>query len=219
AVRSSKTPGALWAVMIFATSVSYALDSDPRAPALASVLPLVVFWAARHLVYLVVRTPDPGINPERFRFSSLYRVFVPQALLAWIVSLPLLGAVTSIHLSAPLFHAALVLVGTGVLFEGIAHGLARLRSGKARPGTFMDDALARIERHPNYLGEAIIWWGFWCFAGAAGAWWTLPSPLVMTRLALWASRLRPENDSGKARPGYADYVLKTNAFFPARRRN
>jgi len=48
---------------------------------------------------------------------------------------------------------------------------------------------------------------------------SLPGPVVLTWLMLRASRLRQENDIGNRRPQYADYVLKTNAFFPARRRN
>lgn len=219
ATRSAQVPGALWAVMMFAACVSYALDSDPRATRLASVPPLVVFWAARHVVYLVSRHPrDPDRDLEPGAgFRNLFAVFVPQALLAWIVSLPLLGALTSLRPAGLLDDAGFVLLGIGVLFEVISRWLARFQREPAT--TFMGRALRLATRHPNYMGETLIWWGFWLLACAAGAWWALPGPLVITGLALLAARPRPENDSGKGRPRYADYVLKTNAFFPARRRN
>jgi len=137
-------------------------------------------------------------------------VFVPQALLAWVISLPLLGAFASIRAVGPLDHVGLVLWGVGILFESFVDW--------PRARAVMDRAPWRMTRHPNYLGEACIWWGFWFIALAAGGWWALPGPLVLSWLVLRASRAELENPGGKSRPQYADYVLKTNAFFPARRR-
>ncbi len=83
----------------------------------------------------------------------------------------------------------------------------------------MDRGFWRYTRHPNYFGEFCIWWGFYAFALAAGAWWTLPGPLLMSFLLLRVSGVRLlEKDIGNRRPLYADYVLKTNAFFPGPRR-
>ena len=45
----------------------------------------------------------------------------------------------------------------------------------------------RVTRLPNYLGEACIWWGFWLIALAAGAWWALPGPLLLSWLVLRAA--------------------------------
>lgn len=46
----------------------------------------------------------------------------------------------------------------------------------------MDSGLWRYSRHPNYFGEACLWWGFWLIAVAGGGWWTwtLISPLKET---------------------------------------
>lgn len=79
----------------------------------------------------------------------------------------------------------------------------------------MDKGLWRYTRHPNYFGEAALWWGFYCFALAAGAWWALFAPLLMTFLLLKVSGVvLLEKDMGERRPGYRDYVARTNAFFP-----
>jgi steroid 5-alpha reductase family enzyme len=230
AVKSVNIAGALWGLMLFAAGVTYALDSDPRAPRLAMVLWLVALWAVRLAVYLVTR--NAGKGEERrfgelrlrhepgFALKSLYLVFVPQALLAWVISLPLLGAFASIRDTGPLDAAGLALVLLGFLVEILADWqLARFRREPANSGAVMDRGLWRFTRHPNYFGEACIWWGFGLMALAAGAWWALPGPLLLGWLVLRAARLRQENDIGKRRPQYADYVLKTNAFFPARRRN
>ena len=49
----------------------------------------------------------------------------------------------------------------------------------------------------------------------AGAWWSLPAPLLMSFLLLKVSGVSLlEKDIGERRPGYAEYVRRTNAFFP-----
>ncbi len=108
----------------------------------------------------------------------------------------------------------------GLVVEAVADAqLARFKRDPASRGHVMDAGLWRWSRHPNYFGEFCVWWGFFCFALAAGAWWALPGPLLLSWLLLRVSGVpRLERDIGKRRPQYADYVLKTNAFFPARRR-
>jgi len=83
----------------------------------------------------------------------------------------------------------------------------------------MAQGLWRYTRHPNYFGECCLWWGAWLLAAAAGAWWTVASPLLMTWLLLRVSGVALlEQDIGERRPGYADYVRRTNAFVPGRPR-
>ena len=93
--------------------------------------------------------------------------------------------------------------------------LARFKRNRANAGLVMDRGLWRYTRHPNYFGEFCIWWGFWLIALSAGAWWAVAGPLLMSFLLLKVSGVTLlEKDIGNRRPRYADYVLKTNAFFP-----
>jgi steroid 5-alpha reductase family enzyme len=97
--------------------------------------------------------------------------------------------------------------------------LARFKSDPSRRGRVLDTGLWRYSRHPNYFGECCVWWGAWLVAAAAGAWWTVISPLSMTVLLLKISGVALlEKDIGNRRPGYADYVRRTNAFVPGRTR-
>ncbi len=79
-----------------------------------------------------------------------------------------------------------------------------------------DRGLWRYTRHPNYFGEAVLWWGLWCLAGArSGALWTIVSPLLLTWLLLRVSGVRLlEADLLNAKPAYRDYVARTSAFLP-----
>jgi steroid 5-alpha reductase family enzyme len=79
----------------------------------------------------------------------------------------------------------------------------------------LDHGLWRYTRHPNYFGDALFWWGIFLCAGAAGAWWTVASPIVMTVLLLRVSGVPLlERGLSETRPGYAEYVRRTSAFVP-----
>ncbi len=95
--------------------------------------------------------------------------------------------------------------------------LARFRRGKREAGAVLDTGLWRYTRHPNYFGEALLWWGIYLIALSAGAWWTVFAPLLMTFLLLRVSGVALlEKDIADRRPAYRDYIRRTNAFFPGR---
>jgi len=64
-----------------------------------------------------------------------------------------------------------------------------------------------------------VWWGFNLIALSAQGWWAIASPVLMTVLLLRVSGVALlEKDIAERRPGYRDYIVRTNAFFPGRRR-
>ena len=75
-------------------------------------------------------------------------------------------------------------------------------------------------RHPNYFGDFLVWWGLYLLALSAGApWWSVIGPVLLTVLLLRVSGVTLLERSLKNRKeGYADYVARTNAFFPWRPR-
>jgi steroid 5-alpha reductase family enzyme len=225
-LRNVAIVDSLWSLMLFMAGVIYALGSDPRSPRLALVLWLLALWALRLALYITARNAGKGEdaryreirerNEPGFAVKSLYLVFWLQAFLAWVISLPLLGAFAGTRPLGWLDHAGLALWVVGFVFEaGGDWQLSRFRKNPANAGQVMDRGLWRYTRHPNYFGECCIWWGFWLVALSAGAWWSVVGPLLMTYLLLRVSGVRLlEKDIGNRRPRYADYVLKTNAFFP-----
>jgi steroid 5-alpha reductase family enzyme len=110
----------------------------------------------------------------------------------------------------------IVLAAFGIVFETVGDAqLASFKRDPAHRGQVMDRGLWAFTRHPNYFGEACTWWGLGLLAGASGAWWTLVSPVLMTVLLLRVSGVSLlEQDIAERRPGYRDYMLRTNAFLP-----
>jgi steroid 5-alpha reductase family enzyme len=76
--------------------------------------------------------------------------------------------------------------------------------------------LWRYTRHPNYFGDFMVWWGIYGVALSTGsAWWTAIGPALMSFLLLKVSGVPLLERSLRARrPGYAEYVARTSAFFP-----
>ncbi|MFT3916468.1 MAG: DUF1295 domain-containing protein [Anaeromyxobacteraceae bacterium] len=212
---------AAWAAALAAGAL------EPARPRALLALALVTLWGLRLTWHIHRRNAGHGEDRryqamrarhgDRFGLVSLGTVFLLQGALVILVSLPLQAAIAAP--ASPL--GALDLLGAvvflaGFLFEAI--GDAQLDRFKAEPGNrgrVMDRGLWRYTRHPNYFGDALLWWGFGLLGVAAGAPWTLVSPAVMTWLLLRVSGVALlEQDIGERRPAYRDYVERTSAFVP-----
>jgi len=216
----------LWSLLFVFGAWTYAHVVGLPGPRVTLLLALVTAWGLRLALYLSWRNlgheEDRRYqairrrNEPNFAFKSLYLVFALQAVLAWIISLPLVGAVAVPGPLGLLDFVGAALCVVGLVFEaGGDWQLARFKGDPANAGKVMDRGLWRYTRHPNYFGDFCVWWGFYAIALAAGAWWSVPGPLLMSYLLLKVSGVRLlERDIGKRRPEYADYVRRTNAFFP-----
>ena len=216
----------LWGLLFALNAGTYAALSGEPTPRTWLMLALVLAWSLRLAVYITVRNHGHGEdrryqqirarNEPHFAFKSLYLVFLLQALLAAVVSLPLLGVAAGSTPLGALDGAGAALWCLGMVFEsGGDWQLARFKADPANRGRVMDRGLWALTRHPNYFGEFCIWWGFYLLAGASQAWWSIPGPLLMSVLLLRVSGVKLlEKDIGERRPQYAEYVRRTNAFFP-----
>ena len=218
-----------WSLFFLAAALTYAAFS-PWTARSALVLALVAVWALRLAGYLAWRNwnaPEDhryqairARNEPGFAWKSAYLVFGLQGLLAWAIAAPLavaIGSAGAIGI-AEMLGAGVVLFG--VAFEAVADAqLARFKAQPESRGKVLDTGLWRYTRHPNYFGEFCVWWGFFAIAAAAGGAWTVFSPLLMSVLLLKVSGVALlERDIGERRPGYREYVARTNAFFPGPRR-
>jgi len=216
----------LWSLMFLLVALVYSGMSDFSGPREVLILVLVALWALRLSVYITWRnhghTEDfryqeiRANNEPGFRYKSFYIVFVLQAVLAWVISLPLAGAIGGQSAIGFLDYAGIALFLTGLFFEAVGDlQLSRFRRDPANAGKVLDQGLWRYTRHPNYFGNFTLWWGFYLIALSAGAWWTIISPLLMTFLLLKVSGVALlEKDISGRRPQYQQYIRRTNTFFP-----
>jgi steroid 5-alpha reductase family enzyme len=213
--------------------VAFALgDGDDARRVLVTVL--VTVWGLRLAAYIARRKlRHPGEDPrygawrarhgDRFVLVSLVTVFLFQAILSWIVSLPVQAAANDDDALGALDALGVALWAIGLFFEGVGDAqMARFKADPrhrdAQPRPIMDRGLWRYTRHPNYFGDFCVWWGFGLLALAAGAWWALLGPVVITVLLTRVSGKDHLERAMAGRPGYAEYVRRTSGFVPLPRR-
>lgn len=189
---------------------------------------LVTVWGLRLSLHILVRNWG---KPEDFRYQvwrkeagagwwwrSFFKVFLLQGILLWIISAPLLAAQINAQ-PARLTWIDLLAIAVwliGFFFEAVGDWqLSRFKANPADKGKVLNTGVWRYTRHPNYFGDAAQWWAYYLVALAAGGWWTIFSPLIMTSL-LWrvsgASLL--EKTLRAEKPGYREYIESTSEFIP-----
>ena len=221
----------MWSLFLGMAAYTYALFFFSLTPRTVLVLTLVTIWAVRLCVYLTWRNWNPHEdhryaairknNEPHFWLKSIYIVFGLQAVLAWLISMPLFGAIASSASPELLPLTFIDYLGAAIAAFGIIWQTTadwQLANFKAKPenkGQVLDTGVWRYSRHPNYFGECCIWWGLYLIACAGGAWWSVLSPILMTLLLLKVSGVALlEKDIGERRPAYANYIKNTNAFIP-----
>jgi len=219
----------LWSLLILVAVAVYAYASG-GGPLTWPVLVMVGAWALRLSLHITLRNRGEGEdrryqeirrnNQPHFWLKSIYIVFLLQGFLAWVISLPAIAAVGGQASPGPtgflLVAAGVALWLVGMIFEGVGDWqLAQFRRQRKETGAVLDTGLWRYTRHPNYFGEALLWWGIWLMALAVGAWWSIVGPLLLTFLLLRVSGVALlEKDIADRRPDYRAYVGRTNAFLP-----
>lgn len=190
------------------------------------LLALVTIWGARLSWHIHRKTAGKGEDP---RYAAMLRdatpavvlrkVFLLQGLITWFVSFPLqLSAVagpTPRPLTAVLVLGVVVWL-VGVTFEAVGDRQLRIfKSDPANRGVVMDRGLWAWTRHPNYFGDATVWWGLWLIT--ITGWWSLAtvgSPLLMTYFLVYVTGARLTEKLMAGRPGFAEYQQRTACFFP-----
>ena len=215
----------LWSLFFVVAAAVFAAFAQPLGARAMLVLALVAAWALRLGVHITLRNwgaPEDHryqairAKNEPFWIKSLYVVFGLQALLAGLVALPLMPAILQRVELGWIDVVATLLWVTGFYFEAVGDlQLTRFKRDPGSAGKVLDTGLWRYTRHPNYFGDFCVWWAFYLFAVAAGGWWSVASPLVMSALLLKVSGVALlEATITQRRPEYAEYVRRTPAFFP-----
>ncbi|HYN43328.1 MAG TPA: DUF1295 domain-containing protein [Thermoanaerobaculia bacterium] len=204
-------------------------------PGKTLLLAMVGVWAVRLWLYLLARSRGKAEDPryaafrrkygvERYWWVSFFQVFLLQGVLVVLISAPLQLAAAA---GDPDPISLTDLVGLGLFAAGLAIEVAadaqlnsfrkaRARGGPAAPGPVLDTGLWRFSRHPNYFGEAVLWWGFFlCALDAPLGWVTVLAPALMTFLLVKVSGVAMlDAHMAATRPEYAAYIRRTSAFVP-----
>ena len=214
-----------WGLALAAISVAAAVvgTGTPWRRWLVAVLVLV--WGVRLSRHIFTRSRGHGEDPRYaemlgdggFR-AAVTKVFVIQGLAICLVALPVLAAAHWDVGLTWLVWVGVVVWAAGTTFESV--GDAQLAAYKRDPdrGPVMDRGLWGWTRHPNYFGDALVWWGIWLVGGAASGWWpglvSVLAPLAMTHFLRNVTGAKLLEQPMSQRDGWAEYAARVPLFVP-----
>lgn len=228
AIKNASIVDIVWGAGFAINAAVLAVTQEADGARQVLMAMLVGVWGARLAGYLAVRNLGHGedwryqamrrkIGPK-FPVVSLVTVFGLQGVLMWTVSLPVMFANSDGTPSiGPLAVIGIMVWLVGFAFEVVGDmQLRRFKKDPANSGKVMDQGLWSLTRHPNYFGDALLWWGIGIVAAETGSGVIgFIGPAVMTFLLMRVSGVPIlEKSLNKRRPGYAEYVARTSGFIP-----
>lgn len=222
--------GAALAISAVAAAVVGAAAAHGDQPRAWLVAGLVGAWGLR-LSWHIHRRSGVGEDPRYERLLggpldevgmavAVRKVFALQGAAVCLVALPVaVGAVLDVE-HGPVLVAGCLVWAVGIVFEAV--GDAQLAAYRERPRDarppVLDTGLWRYTRHPNYFGDACVWWGVWLAAAVSSGWVaglaTVIAPITMTWFLVHATGARLLEETMMQRPAYREYAARTSMFVP-----
>lgn len=218
-----------WAIGFVVVAVSTYLMMGVETQRRLVILVITAIWGFRLGAHLFLRWRREGADgryvamlgksPGNRHWHSLKVVFLTQGPILWLVSLPIqLGQIDPLPAELGLLgYIGVAVAIVGILFETIGDWqLTAFKSDPASHGQVMDRGLWRYTRHPNYFGDACVFWGlFFVAAETSLGKWSVIGPLLLTwTLIKWSGAALLERRMKRSRPGYAEYLQRTSGFLP-----
>ncbi|MFN8192892.1 MAG: DUF1295 domain-containing protein [Nocardioidaceae bacterium] len=191
------------------------------------LLAVVAVWGGRLAWHIARRSRGHGEDPRYAEMlgdggfgAAVRKVFVVQGVAVWLISLPVqVGMVAGVW-SWVCVVVGLLVWAAGMLFESV--GDAQLASYRSQPREtrppVLDTGLWGWTRHPNYFGDACVWWGIWLVGGLASGWLpgllTVVAPVAMTHFIRNVTGAKLLERTMSQRPGWDDYAARVPLFFP-----
>ncbi|MBM3658254.1 MAG: DUF1295 domain-containing protein [Actinobacteria bacterium] len=227
-LRNASIVDLIWGLGFVLVAWAVRLTVDGNSARQWLLVAMVTIWGLRLSIYLTWRNHGNGEDYRyqamrrhwgpRFWWVSLFTVFVLQGVLMWTVSIGVqLGQVPDTPGLGPLAALGVLVWLVGITFEAVGDAqLARFKGDPANRGKVMDRGLWRYTRHPNYFGDACVWWGIALVAAESGLGaFGIIGAVVMTVLLRRVSGVTLlEKSLKKRREGYEEYIARTSPFVP-----
>ncbi|MBN2851925.1 MAG: DUF1295 domain-containing protein [Clostridia bacterium] len=191
------------------------------------VTALVMIWGLRLASHIYKRNYD---KPEDFRYAnfrenwgkvyyvrSYFQLFIFQGMLMFMISLSFLYTINEKAITMIwLFIIGIIIWITGFSIESLADKqLKEFIKNKENKGKLINTGLWKYSRHPNYFGEATLWWGIFIMGIACNTpWYTIVSPVLITIMVRFVSGVPMLEKSLMKREGFEEYSRKTSIFIP-----
>ena len=214
-----------WSVQPPVIVLAFAIGKN-LTPARVLLILAILFWAIRLTANWAYTFH--GLNHQDWRYTMLHEkcgrwypvinfigIHTVPTLIVWAATLPAvfafvydtekIGVLGILGFLLSLFAATLQLISD----------IQMHKYRRTRVTPFIRTGLWHNSRHPNYLGEILMWWGVGILAVSVmpERWYLLAGALANTLLFLFVSiPMADERQSGKE--GFAEYKQKTRMLLP-----
>jgi steroid 5-alpha reductase family enzyme len=218
-----------WAIgFLFVALMTYNMTGGETDRRLL-ILVITAVWSLRLGSYLFLRWRREGPDGRyvallkrsggNIHVASLTKVFLLQGPILWIVSLPVqLGMIQAEPADlGVLAYVGIALAVIGFFFESVGdYQMTRFKADPSNHGKVMDKGLWAYTRHPNYFGDACVFWGLYLIAAETSlGMWSFMGPLLLNwTLVKWSGAALLERRLKVSRPGYVEYLERTSSFIP-----
>ncbi len=188
---------------------------------------LITIWGGRLTYYIVRRNWG---KPEDFRYAkwrrkwgrwvvprAFFQVFMLQGFLMLVIGYPIILVNANPQPGLNLLdYLGLLVWLVGFYFESVGDKqMAEFKKEPANKGRIINVGLWKYSRHPNYFGEATMWWGIFLLSLSVPLGWSaIISPLAITLLLLYVSGVPMLEKKYKDNPEFQEYAKVTSKFFP-----
>ena len=188
---------------------------------------LVFIWAFRLSIHIYLRSRGKG---EDFRYAqwrkdwgdkavinAFVRVFMLQGVIMLFVALPIMIVFSNSSSLFTIFSfIGLLIFIFGLSFESIGdYQLYKFKKDKSNKGKIIKSGLWKFTRHPNYFGEAALWWGIGIYTIGMNLFYiALFGPLILNLLLVYVSGIPLLEKKYEGNSEWEKYKNDTPAFIP-----
>lgn len=227
-MKNNSIVDSFWGPGFFVVALFTLIKSENVGLRAILITGFVTAWAFRLFMHITIRNWN---KPEDFRYvnfrkrwgtkfptvKAYFHVFVLQGVLLFIVSLPITVANSSVNQELGILaYLGIAIWLFGFYFEVVGDKqLKDFKADKSNKGKLMTTGLWSYTRHPNYFGEATMWWGIFLISiNDISQIWIMVGPIVITYLLLFVSGVPMLEKKYKDRPDFIEYSKRTNKFLP-----
>ena len=216
-----------WGIGFILITLSLIITSDNFDSGTQIFFSMILLWGLRLTLHIFLRAKGRG---EDFRYAewrknwgnkaawiAFYKVFMLQGFLMVLIAMPILiyfdkrGAE-----NMSLKIAGVSVFVFGFLFEALGDlQLTNFKKNPSNRGRIITSGLWKITRHPNYFGEAALWWGIGIYSFAfTNSVFVFAGPLLLNVLLLKVSGIPLLEKKYEGTPDWENYKKITPAFIP-----
>jgi len=216
-----------WGLGFVVVAIYSLIATDSYSLRSIVVSSVTIIWGLRLAYHILKRNWGQG---EDFRYQQMrenwgdnqmirafFRVFMLQAVILLIISYPIILVNAQPQLDWGLLDSlGLFIWLVGFFFEAVSDKqLSNFLATRNDKEEIMTDGLWNYTRHPNYFGEATMWWGIFVLVSSVDlGLTTIISPIIITLLLLFVSGVPLLEKKYADNKRYQEYAERTNKFFP-----